>query len=80
MTAPAPQHHSLCTTVWRLIAAPALALGMGTSSALAGMDATEVRIGAFRDFVQATGLVTAAERAGGGQTYEGGWQQRPGWV
>jgi formylglycine-generating enzyme len=50
------------------------------STALANMDATEVTIGAFRAFVQATGITTAAERAGGGQTYEGGWQQRPGWV
>lgn len=44
------------------------------------MDRTEVTIGAFRAFVQATGLVTEAEKAGGGQTYEGGWQRRPGWL
>jgi formylglycine-generating enzyme len=44
------------------------------------MDDTEVTIGAFRAYVQARAVVTAAERAGGGQTYEGGWQQRTGWV
>lgn len=44
------------------------------------IDRTEVTIGAFARYVQATGTVTAAERAGGGSTYEGGWQQRPGWT
>lgn len=41
---------------------------------------TETTIGQFRRFVQASGWVTQAERRGGGQTYESGWQQRPGWV
>jgi formylglycine-generating enzyme required for sulfatase activity len=44
------------------------------------IDRTEVTIGQFRRFVDATGTVTAAERAGGGSTYEAGWQQRPGWT
>ena len=44
------------------------------------IDRTEVTVGAFRRFTQATGTVTAAERAGGGSTYEGGWQQRKGWT
>jgi formylglycine-generating enzyme len=44
------------------------------------IDRTEVTVGAFQAFVQATGTVTAAERAGGGSTYEGGWQQRAGWT
>jgi formylglycine-generating enzyme len=39
-----------------------------------------VTVGAFQAFVQATGTVTSAERAGGGSTYEGGWQQRAGWT
>lgn len=43
------------------------------------IDRTEVTIGDFRRFVDATGLVTAAERAGGGSTYENGWVQRSGW-
>lgn len=43
------------------------------------IDRTEVSIGEFRRFVEATGTVTAAERAGGGSTYENGWQQRRGW-
>jgi sulfatase modifying factor 1 len=44
------------------------------------IDKIETAIGAFRRFVDATGTVTAAERAGGGSTYENGWQQRPGWT
>ncbi len=44
------------------------------------IDRTEVTIGQFRRYVDATGTVTAAERAGGGSTYEGGWQQRRGWT
>ena len=44
------------------------------------IDRTEVTIGQFRRFAQATRLVTAAERAGGGSTYENGWEQRPGWT
>ena len=44
------------------------------------IDRTETTIGEFRRFVDATGTVTAAERAGGGSTYENGWQQRPGWT
>lgn len=44
------------------------------------IDRTEVSIAEFRRFVQSTGMRTQAERAGGGSTYEGDWQQRPGWV
>ena len=44
------------------------------------IDRTEVTIGQFRAFVRATGTLTQAERAGGGQTYEAGWEQRRGWT
>jgi formylglycine-generating enzyme len=44
------------------------------------VDRTEVTVGQFRQFVQATGTRTLAERNGGGQTYEMGWEQRQGWV
>ncbi len=44
------------------------------------IDRTEVTIGQFRRFAQATGFVTQAERAGGGATFEGGWVQRKGWT
>ena len=40
---------------------------------------TETTIGQFRRFVRATGLVTRAERAGGGEVYEAGWTRKPGW-
>ena len=44
------------------------------------IDRTEVTIGEFRRFVQATGLVTRAERDGGGSVYESGWVRKPGWT
>lgn len=40
---------------------------------------TETTIGQFRRFVDAGGMVTLAERRGGGEVYEAGWVQRPGW-
>ncbi len=59
--------------------AQAVPEGMQSISGFA-IDRTEVSIGAFRRFVQATGSVTQAERSGGGSTYEAGWEQRAGWV
>lgn len=41
---------------------------------------TETTIAQFRRYVAATGTVTLAERQGGGQVYEMGWTQKPGWV
>jgi len=41
---------------------------------------TETTIGQFRRFVQATGRVTLAERAGGGQVFEAGWTRKDGWT
>lgn len=71
-------------------ALPIVALALFTApSALAGdmqrvggfeIDRTEVSVGAFREFVAATGTVTAAERAGGGEVYEAGWVRKPDWT
>ena len=44
------------------------------------IDRTEVTIGAFRAFADATSMVTAAERNGGGSVYEAGWVRKPGWT
>ncbi|MEY2617169.1 MAG: hypothetical protein RL522_171 [Pseudomonadota bacterium] len=44
------------------------------------IDRTEVTIGQFRRYAQATGVITQAERTGGGSTFEGGWVQRKGWT
>ena len=41
---------------------------------------TETTVGQFRRFAQATGWVTPAEKAGGGQVYEAGWVRQPGWT
>lgn len=43
------------------------------------IDSTEVTIARFRAFARATGLVTAAEREGGGFEYSAGWTRRRGW-
>jgi formylglycine-generating enzyme required for sulfatase activity len=40
----------------------------------------EVTVGEFREFVEATGHVTTAERDGGGLVYEAGWTHKPGWT
>lgn len=44
------------------------------------IDRTEVTVAQFEKFVAATGFVTAAEKAGGGNTYEHGWEKRRGWT
>jgi formylglycine-generating enzyme len=44
------------------------------------MDRTEVTIGRFRSFAQAVKLTTAAQRDGGGFTFEAGWVRRRGWT
>ncbi|MFN9096828.1 MAG: SUMF1/EgtB/PvdO family nonheme iron enzyme, partial [Alphaproteobacteria bacterium] len=44
------------------------------------IDRTEVSVAAFRRFVAATGMVTLAERQGGGSVFEAGWVRKPGWT
>jgi formylglycine-generating enzyme len=44
------------------------------------IDRTEVTIGQFQKYVEATKTLTAAERVGGGSTFEAGWEQRKGWT
>lgn len=44
------------------------------------IDRTEVTLGQFGRFVQATGMRTRAEQEGGGFEYVAGWQRRPGWT
>ena len=71
----------------RTLAALAL-LAIAPAAAASGMqpvgrfeiDRTEVTIGQFRRFVEATGTVTRAEREGGGHVYEAGWVRKPGWT
>jgi formylglycine-generating enzyme len=41
---------------------------------------TETTVEQFARFAVATGVVTQAERAGGGQVYEAGWVTKPGWT
>ena len=42
------------------------------------IDRTEVTIGAFADYADATGTITKAERSGG-MVFEAGWVTREGW-
>ena len=44
------------------------------------IDRTEVSVAAFRRFVTATGMITMAERQGGGSVCELRWVRKPGWV
>jgi sulfatase modifying factor 1 len=44
------------------------------------IDRTEVTVGQYRGFVEATGYETSAEKSGGGLVYEVGWQQKEGWT
>jgi len=53
---------------------------IGSGAAAFDIARTETTVGQFRRFVQATGTVTRAERAGGGEVYEAGWTRKPGWV
>ena len=41
---------------------------------------TETTIGQFRRHVEAARIRTLAEQRGGGQVYEMGWTQKPGWI
>lgn len=45
------------------------------------IDQTEVTIGDFKEFITATGLVTRAEKSGGGLVFSSsGWTQMAGWT
>jgi sulfatase modifying factor 1 len=48
------------------------------SDSVVRIDKTEVSIGAFSEFVEATGFLTQAEKQGG-MVYEAGWSVKPGW-
>ena len=41
---------------------------------------TETAVGQFRRFAEASGMLTRAEREGGGEVYEAGWVKKPGWT
>jgi len=44
------------------------------------IDQTEVTIGQFDRYAKQKGIVTAAERDGGGYEFSAGWTRRPGWT
>jgi len=67
---------------WPAAARPAAAVADTPQQRVGALlfDRTEVTIAQFARYVQATGMVTRAEREGGGFEYAGGWQRRPGWT
>lgn len=44
------------------------------------IDRTEITVAQFREFAEATGHVTDAEKTGGGLVYGAGWEQKEGWI
>ena len=42
------------------------------------IDRTEISIAEFQRFVSVTEFISQAERAGGGEVYVWGWEQKPG--
>ena len=44
------------------------------------IDRTEVTVGQFSRFAQATGFQSKAEKMGGGLVYAAGWEQKVGWT
>ena len=44
------------------------------------IDSTEVTVGAFKKYAEASGLKTQAELAGGGYEWGFGWERRSGWT
>lgn len=64
------------------IHAPAFSQNVSSQRADLGeftIDLTEVTIGQFKTYARKQGIVTAAEREGGGFEYGAGWERRPGW-
>lgn len=66
-------------TIVALLAEPAVAVERVRIGAFA-IDAVEVSVGRFTAHAQGRGLVTAAEREGGGFEFAAGWTRRPGWT
>jgi formylglycine-generating enzyme required for sulfatase activity len=75
-------HHNRWVLAAALFAATQVAFAQADMQPVGAfqIDRTEVSVGQFKAFVDATQTVTAAERAGGGSTYEAGWEQRKGWT
>ena len=74
---------ALCVPLFGVVAQTLPPGGAGADmQAIRGfsIDRTEVTVGQFKRFADATGFVSVAEKAGGGSTFEGGWEQRKGWT
>lgn len=77
-----PQARAAFAAVTLVLPSAAAAGADGTDRVRIGafaIDRTEVTIAAFARYAAQRGLRTAAERAGGGFEFAGGWTRRPGW-
>ena len=61
-----------------LVAISVLSMAIPVRAGEVAVDRTEVTIGAFAEYVTATGTVTKAETSGG-MVFEAGWVTKPGW-
>ncbi len=71
--------HSVAAVLLAVLAASSAHAEMQPIKGFA-IDRTEITIQQFREFVEATGYVTAAENRGGGLVYGSGWEKKAGWV
>ncbi|WP_126976175.1 formylglycine-generating enzyme family protein [Frigidibacter oleivorans] len=85
MALPATRLTRACALTAALVAAWAGAAGAQATPdrvvlGQVALDRTEVTVGRFAAFVDATSLLTTAERSGGGNEWGAGWERRPGWT
>jgi formylglycine-generating enzyme len=69
----------LCFTLAGFVSHAAGPIGEMQPLGTFAIDRTEVTVGQFRRFTDATKTRTQAERTGGGLVYGAGWEQKPGW-
>lgn len=73
--------HSAASLFFALAAMPVAGTQHDDMQTIRGfaIDRREVSIAQFARYVEDTGILTAAEKAGGGSTFESGWVQRQNW-
>ena len=67
-------------TISLLILFPSIAVADKVQIDGFSIDSTEVTVGAFKKYAEASGLKTQAELAGGGYEWGFGWERRSGWT
>jgi len=67
-------------TIFLLILLPSIVVADKVLINGFSIDRTEVTVGAFKKYAEASGLKTQAELAGGGYEWGFGWERRSGWT